>query len=125
MDRTYLNDGAYKVAVELRLIDRQLTEPNRSYAIAYKQYLELNNRKGRAIAKMLLEVRQILLWLKRDAKKVTRKDIESVVLAINNARRRDIYGNEIGIAVMTKRKLKQNLQAFTNGFTILIIIRIL
>ena len=65
MDRTYLNNGKYRVASELRMIDRELPEPNRSYAIGYKEYLELNNRKGQTIARRLGELRFILKSLSK------------------------------------------------------------
>jgi type I restriction enzyme M protein len=73
MDRTYLNNGEYRVASELRMVDRELPEPNRSYTIGYKEYLELNNRKGKTIARRLGELRFILKSLNKDAKQVDRK----------------------------------------------------
>ncbi len=114
MDRTYLNNGEYRVASELRMVDRELPEPNRSYAIGYKEYLELNNRKGKTIARRLGELRFILKSLNKDARQTDRKDIEQVVMAINKGKRRDQNGKgtSIDLASITKRKLKQNLRSF-------------
>ncbi len=114
MDRTYLNNGEYRVASELRMVDRELPEPNRSYAIGYKEYLELNNRKGKTIARRLGELRFILKSLNKDARQADRRDTEQVVMAINKGKRRDQNGKgtSIDLASITKRKLKQNLRSF-------------
>ena len=114
MDRTYLNNGECRVASELRMVDRELPEPKESHAIGYKEYLELNNRKGKMIARRLGELRFILKSLSKDARHADRKDIEQVVMAINKDKRRDQNGKgtSIDLASITKRKLKQNLRSF-------------
>lgn len=33
MSRDYLHEGAYKLAIELRTIEKQLHEPNKSYVL--------------------------------------------------------------------------------------------
>ncbi len=60
------------------------------------------------------EIRVILKYLPLDAKLATKEDIGRVVLAINNAKRHDMHGNEtnVDIATISKRKLKQTLKAF-------------
>lgn len=114
MDRHYLHDGEYRVAIELRMIDREVPEPNRSYAIAYKDYLDLNDRKPKTIARRLGELRFVLKALNMDAKKATLKDIEEVVRKINKGKRRDGKGKDTKteLAGITKRKLKQVVRSF-------------
>ena len=87
MPRDYLHEGEYKLALELRLIERQVQEPNKSYMLGYKRFLELNNRKAKTIGRRLLELRQLLRYLKKDAKKATKTDIESLALYINRSDR--------------------------------------
>ena len=47
MSRRYLDNGEYRTASQLNMIAKEFEEPNRDYAFAYKEYLELNNRKAR------------------------------------------------------------------------------
>jgi integrase/recombinase XerD len=109
MARDYLHDGEYRVSVELRRLKTEIREPNATYALGFKDYLELNNRKPRTVAKRLGELRYVLLLLKKDAKKATKDDIEAVVRAINKGRRRDTNQE---LATFTKRKLKMTLRSF-------------
>ncbi len=114
MSRRYLDNGEYRTASQLNMIVKEFEEPNRGYAFAYKEYLELNNRKARTIARRLGDLRFILRVLPKDAKLATRKDIENVVMAINKGKSRDISGNPTNndLAILSKRKLKQILRAF-------------
>ena len=114
MDRHYLRNGGYRLSRQIAKIREQIEEPNRTYALKYKDYLELNNRKQRTIERRLHELRQDLLFLEKDAKKATKEDIEEVVRAINRAKRRDANGNSTGqdIALITKGKLKLTLKSF-------------
>ena len=114
MSRRYLDNGEYRTASQLNMIAKEFEEPNRGYAFAYKEYLELNNRKARTIARRLGDLRFILRVLPKDAKLATRKDIENVVMAINKVKSRDINGNLTNndLAILSKRKLKQILRAF-------------
>ena len=84
MARDYLHDGEYKVSVELKKLKKELPEPNIRYALAYKDYLELNNRKSMTVAKRLGELRYVLIVLKKDAKKVKKEDIEEINAALEN-----------------------------------------
>ena len=110
----YLDKNQYLADFGLRHIDKEIASPNREYAHKYNEYLELNNRKPRTTARRINELRLILRYLPSDAKLATKEDIEHVVLAINNAKRRDMNGNEttVELALITKRKLKQCLKAF-------------
>ena len=81
MSRRYLDNGEYRTASQLNMIVKEFEEPNRGYAFAYKEYLELNNRKARTIARRLGDLRFILRVLPKDAKLATRKDIENLVLS--------------------------------------------
>ena len=114
MSRRYLEHGEYRMASQLNMIAKEFSEPNRGYAFAYKEYLELNNRKARTIARRLGDLRFILRVLPKDAKKATKEDIEKVVLAINKGKSRDEKGNltEKNLAIPTKRKMKQILRSF-------------
>ena len=49
MDRHYLRNGGYRLSRQIAKIREQIEEPNRTYALKYKDYLELNNRKQRTI----------------------------------------------------------------------------
>ena len=91
MSRRYLENGEYRTASQLNMITKEFSEPNRSYAFAYKEYLELNNRKARTIARRLGDLRFILRVLPKDAKLATRKDIENVVMAINKGKSTIMY----------------------------------
>ena len=110
----YLEKSSYQTEFQMRHIDREVASPNREYAHGYKDYLELNNRKPRTTAKRMNEIRVILRYLPPDAKLATKGDIGRAVLAINNAKRRDMHGNEtnVDIATISKRKQKQTLKAF-------------
>ena len=114
MSRRYLENGEYRMASQLQMIEKEFGEPNRGYAFAYKEYLELNNRKARTIARRLGDLRFILRVLPKDAKKATKKDIEKVVLAINKGKSRDSGGTltDKNLAIPTKRKMKQILRSF-------------
>ena len=114
MSRRYLDNGEYRTASQLNMIAKEFEEPNRGYAFAYKEYLELNNRKARTIARRLGDLRFILRVLPKDAKLATRKDIENVVMAINKGKSRDEKGNltDKNLAIPTKRKMKQILRSF-------------
>ncbi len=91
MSRRYLDNGEYRTASQLNMIAKEFEEPNRGYAFAYKEYLELNNRKARTIARRLGDLRFILRVLPKDAKLATRKDIENVVMAINKGKSREVF----------------------------------
>lgn len=114
MSRRYLENVEYRMASQLQMIKKEFREPNRGYAFAYKQYLELNNRKARTIARRLGDLQFILRVLPKNAKLAIRKDIENVVMAINKGKSRDINGNPTNndLAILSKRKLKQILRAF-------------
>ena len=110
----YLEKGAYLTDSQMKHIDRDVQEPNRTYAHKYREYLELNNRRPRTTAKRINELRFILKHLPPDAKQATIQDMERMVMAINTAKRRDIHGidTNVDMAIVTKRKLKQTLKAF-------------
>ena len=99
MPRDYLHEGAYKLAVELRTIEKQLQEPNKSYVLGYKRFLELNNRKEKTIVRRLQELRSILKEFKKDAKKVTKEDIESIALWINKSERASISKDKMRLTL--------------------------
>ena len=90
----YLQEGEYRVNSELKRLMEEIPEPNSEYALGYKRFLELNNRKQKTIARRLEELRYVLRLIEHDAKKATKQDIERVVMAINKAKRRDSRGKE-------------------------------
>ena len=110
----YLQEGEYRVNSELKRLMEEIPEPNSEYALGYKRFLELNNRKQKTIARRLEELRYVLRLIEHDAKKATKQDIERVVMAINKAKRRDSRGKETGadLASITKGKLKLTLKTF-------------
>jgi hypothetical protein len=100
----YLEKSSYQTEFQMKHIDKEIASPNRDYAHKYKDYLELNNRKPRTTAKRMNEIRVILRYLPPDAKLATKEDIGQVVLAINNAKRRDMHGNETNVDIATISK---------------------
>ena len=110
----YLQEGAYKVNLEVNKIKEEFQNPNREYALQYKRFLELNNRKEKTIARRLEELRHVLKLLPKDAKKATKDDIEKVVMALNKAKRQDSQGRQTNqdLASITKGKLKLVLKTF-------------
>jgi len=103
MSRRYLEDGEYRLNSELKKLRELVAEPNRSYAMGYRDHLELNNRKYRTIARRLGELRYMLLLLGNvDAKKATREDMENVIRLTNRSK----------MANISKRKSKMTLRAF-------------
>ena len=102
MPRDYLHEGDYRLAVELRVIEREIAEPNRTYMMGYKRNLELNNRKPKTMARRLQELRYLLIELKKDAKQATKEDIEDLVLKINKSEK----------APISKDKLRLTLKNF-------------
>ncbi len=105
-ENPYLANGVGQLRVELKRIER-LQEPNRAYALEFKTWMEMQNKSLRTIAKRLDEAIFVLQVLgKRDAKNATKQDIEQVVTAINNAKRRDGKG----IAPVSKGKIKLTLR---------------
>ena len=86
-----------------------LKEPNRSYALQFKDWMELQNRATRTIAKRLDELIFVLKELgTKDAKEATKADIGHIVIAINNAKRKDGKG----IATISKGKIKMTMRKF-------------
>ena len=110
----YLQEGEYRVNSELKRLMEEIPESNSEYALGYKRFLELNNRKQKTIARRLEELRYVLRLIEQDAKKATKQDIERVVMAINKAKRRDSRGKETEayLASITKGKLKLTLKTF-------------
>jgi integrase/recombinase XerD len=114
MPKDYLHNGDYLVSRELLKINR-LPEPNRTYALQYKDFLEANNRQSRTIYKRIYELRFILELLgNKDAKSLTKPDIESLVRRINKAKSRDSHGKETDkvMASTTRTKIKLTLKTF-------------
>jgi integrase/recombinase XerD len=99
MPRDYLHEGDYRLAVELRVIGRELQEPNRSYALGYKRFLELNNRKPKTIARRLQELRSILKEFRKDAKAATRENIEAIAIWINGSTRASISKDKLRLTL--------------------------
>jgi len=79
-----------------------LPEPNKQYAQDFENYLQVLNRKTRTIGRRMLELAWLLEHLGKDAKQATKKDIERLVLQINNS----------SYAPISKGKLKLTLKRF-------------
>ncbi|MDE1871215.1 MAG: tyrosine-type recombinase/integrase [Candidatus Micrarchaeota archaeon] len=108
MENPYIDNGEVQIRTQLRRINK-LEEPNKSYALQFKVWMELQNRAKRTIAKRLDELIFVLKELgDKDAKRATKADIERIVIAINNARRKD--GKPI--ATISRGKIKMTLRKF-------------
>ncbi len=96
----YFRLGDYRLRLELEKIDKEILEPNRTYAKEYNRYLELQNRKTLTLYRRLNELRYNFNMLgKKDAKEATREDIEKVVLAINKSSKAQISRAKIKLTL--------------------------
>ncbi len=102
MKRDYLHKGEYVLAMQIRKVAEELSEPNRGYVLAFGAKLGLLNRKPQTVARVIRELRAVFPYLGKDARKATKEDIERLVL----------YLNKSGKAVNSLRKIKQTLKSF-------------
>ncbi|MDE1871183.1 MAG: tyrosine-type recombinase/integrase [Candidatus Micrarchaeota archaeon] len=102
MPKDYLHNGAYRLALELRKLEEEATEPNRSYALKYAKYLEINNRKERTVERRIHELRYFLRLIGKDAKKATKSDIENLV----------VYIGKSSLAEISKNRTKLTIKSF-------------
>jgi len=108
MANPYFSNGDIQLKVEMKHIEH-LKEPNKSYALEFKGWMERQNKAKRTIARRLGELTFILNHFdSKDAKKVSKKDIQGLIEAIDTAKRRD--GKEI--AKISKGKIKMTLRKF-------------
>jgi len=98
---SYFNEGIEQVKVVEHRIEK-LPEPNKQYAKDFENYLQVLNRNPRTIGRRMLELAWLLERLGKDAKQATKKDIENLVLQINNS----------SYAQISKGKLKLTLKRF-------------
>lgn len=109
MEIKYFHEGENRLSRQIGKIKEQLLDPNRKYALKYKDYLELNDRKPMTLSHRLKELRFILKLLDKDAKTATKTDIEKVVRDINNSKRID---NGVPLANVTRGRIKLTLKTF-------------
>lgn len=108
MERTYrapsyLKRGEYNLELEIRQVRKALAEPNLTYALGFKEYLELQNRQPPTVYKRLHELRFVLCQLNlKDAKTATEEDIKVFILGLNRSDK----------APISKRKVKLTLRSF-------------
>jgi len=62
-----------------------LPEPNRQYAKDFESYLQVLNRNPRTVGRRIIKLVWLLEYLGKDARQATKKDIENLVLQINNS----------------------------------------
>ena len=98
---SYLSKGVQQVKMAEHVIEA-LPEPNRQYSKDFENYLQVLNRNPRTIWRRLYEIAWLLKHLDKDAKQATKKDIEQLVLQINNSNKAEI----------SKAKLKITLKRF-------------
>lgn len=101
-DKHYLRQATLLLEQQWIKTKQELSEPNLKYAEGFIKYLELNNRKDRTLWRRLIEVRQLLKLINKDAKKATKNDIENVVLQINR----------LPTATTSKGRTKRTLKMF-------------
>jgi len=97
----YFNKGIEQVKVADRRVEK-LPEPNRQYAKDFENYLQVLNRKPRTIGRRMLELAWVLQHLGKDAKQAAKKDVEKLILQINNS----------SYAPISRGKLKLTLKRF-------------
>jgi len=98
---SYLNNGIEQMKSSERALE-VLPEPNKQYAKDFENYLQVLNRNPKTIGRRMLELAWLLKHLGKDAKQATKKDIENLVLQINNS----------NYAQISKGKLKLTLKRF-------------
>jgi site-specific recombinase XerD len=110
----YLRNGEHRLYREVEKVLAELPEPNRAYAVKYKDMLELNNRKPRTLERRLHELRYVLKLLPKDAQKATKEDVENAVRIINKSKKKGTNGEptDQDIASITKNKHKLILKNF-------------
>lgn len=114
MPRDYFHAGEYRLVGELEKL-KKLPNPNKSYALEYKEYMEANNRKALTLYRRLSELRFLLeLTGNKDAKHLTRLEVEEIVRHVNKAKRKSSQGEKsnVDMAATTKGKIKLTLKAF-------------
>ena len=80
----YLHDGEYRLDYALRKAG-ELPEPNKGYLLEYVRTLKLRGRKARTMARRIHEIKYVLTLLGKDAKTATRRDIEDLILKLNES----------------------------------------
>jgi len=98
---SYFNKGAEQVKAADHRLER-LPESNRQYAKDFENYLQVLNRNPRTVGRRIIKLAWLLKHLDKDAKQATKKDIEQLVLQINNS----------SYAQISKGKLKLTLKRF-------------
>ncbi len=100
MQASYLNNGEGLVRSGLKMVDEEISEPNRSYVLDYVRQMRLDNKNLRTIGRHLRELRFIFKVIgKKDAKKVEESDIERVILAVNGCDKAAISKKKILFAL--------------------------
>ena len=104
----YLVNGPHILENELKRIDKDVEEPNRSYLKSYQDFLALNSKKERTQYKRLSELRAICgLQACKDFRKLTKKDAEEIVRRVNKLKVRTAEG----------KTLNQDLNAYSKART--------
>jgi integrase/recombinase XerD len=113
---SYLNNGSQRLGYELDRIADDVPEPNRSYLLEFKKYLEKNDAKERTQERRLMELRTICkLNVCKDFRKLTKKETDEIILRINKLKvgknNRTGYTNK-DVADYSKARTKLTFKRF-------------
>lgn len=101
----YLHDGSYRLKQAHKHVDK-LAEPNRSYVEEWERSLKLRGLKDRSLARRIFEICHCLRILGKDAKTCDKRDVENLILALNES---DMAASSREISKLTLKSFFKSL----------------